>query len=444
MSLDLATLRRRLQKALGKQFTVGDLLGEGGFAAVFRVRDHAQNRDVAVKVLDLGLTPSPGLAERFVREARTSGQLEHPHIVPIYKVGGYKNEVLYIVMRCVDGPSVRQLLERNQRLSIVDAARIARQVADALGYAHTRGIVHRDIKPDNILLDGSGHVLVTDFGIAKAAQEASASQLTTEGMVVGTPHYMSPEQATGERVDGRSDIYALGVVLYQMLAGTPPFEGESAQSVLMKQATVDPLPIRQLRGDVPAALATVIERMLAKDPADRYQTADEVSQALVAALPGAARDGLRAGRGIAAGVARVLLGLGALGVLGVIAFAVLSRGPRLSVSAPVPESVIQPLRRQRALPVGDAPLYVFAPGGAEDTTVLLVTRRVVSVVTPHGARVYPRDSVRVRYRLNVGGGLVLRMILAVGQAREDTAFRRLSIRDVYEMTPRLRQLRVSP
>ena len=444
MSLDLATLRRRLQKALGKQFTVGDLLGEGGFAAVFRVRDHAQNRDVAVKVLDLGLTPSPGLAERFVREARTSGQLEHPHIVPIYKVGGYKNEVLYIVMRCVDGASVRQLLERNQRLSIVDAARIARQVADALGYAHTRGIVHRDVKPDNILLDGSGHVLVTDFGIAKAAQEASASQLTTEGMVVGTPHYMSPEQATGERVDGRSDVYALGVVLYQMLAGAPPFEGESAQSVLMKQATVDPLPIRQLRGDVPAALATVIERMLAKDPADRYQTADEVSQALVAALPGAARDELRAGRGIAAGVARGLLGLGALGVLGVIGFAVLSRGPRVSVSAPVPESVIQPLRRQRALPLGDAALYVFAPGGAEDTTVLLVTRRVVSVVTPHGARVYPRDSVRVRYRLNVSGGLVLRMILAVGQAREDTAFRRLSLRDVYEMTPRLRQLRVSP
>src|SRR5207237_259289 len=153
MSLDLATLRRRLQKALGKEFSVGDLLGEGGFAAVFRVRDKAQDRDVAVKVLDLGLMPSPGLAERFVREARTSGQL-----------------------------------------------------------------------------DGAGHVLVTDFGIAKAAQEASASQLTTEGMVVGTPHYMSPEQATGERVDGRSDIYALGVVLYQMLAGTPPFEGESAQS----------------------------------------------------------------------------------------------------------------------------------------------------------------------------------------------------------------------
>src|SRR6266705_6969438 len=118
MSLDLATLRRRLQKALGKEFTVGDLLGEGGFAAVFRVRDHKQNRDGAVKVLDLGLTPSPGLAERFVREARTSGHLEHPHIVPIYKVGGYKNQVLYIVMRCLDGPSLRHLLEKYKRLSV--------------------------------------------------------------------------------------------------------------------------------------------------------------------------------------------------------------------------------------------------------------------------------------------------------------------------------------
>src|SRR6266487_1969135 len=441
MSLDLATLRRRLQKALGKEFTVGDLLGEGGFAAVFRVRDHAQNRDVAVKVLDLGLTPSPGLAERFVREARTSGQLEHPHIVPIYKVGGYKNEVLYIVMRCVDGPSVRQLLERDRRLSVVAAARIARQVADALGYAHGQGIVHRDVKPDNVLLDGSEHVLVTDFGIAKAAQEASVSQLTTEGMVVGTPHYMSPEQATGERVDGRSDIYALGVVLYQMLAGTPPFEGESAQSVLMKQATVDPVPIRQLRGDVPAALATVIERMLAKDPADRYQTAEEVSRALVDALPGAARDGLHPGRGLAAAMLRVLLSLGALAVLGLT---VLSRGPRVSVSAPVPDSVLQILRRQRALPSGDVALYVFVPRGAEDTTLLLVARRVVSVVTPHGARVYPRDSVRARYRLNLSGGLVLRMILSVRRARDDTVFHRLSVRDVYEMTPRLRQLRVSP
>src|SRR5690349_18999731 len=160
MSLDIPTLSRRLQKALGKEFTVGDLLGEGGFAAVFRVHDKAQNRDVAVKVLDLGQRPSPALAERFLREARPRARLVHPHIVPIYKVGGYKSEVLYIVMRCVDGPSLRLLLDKHQRLSVKDAARIARQAADALGYAHQQGVVHRDVKPDNILLDASGHVVV--------------------------------------------------------------------------------------------------------------------------------------------------------------------------------------------------------------------------------------------------------------------------------------------
>src|SRR5881296_2318514 len=288
MSLDLITLRRRLQKALGKKFTVGSVLGEGGFAAVFRVRDDTLGHDVAVKVLDLGLTPSPGLAERFVREARTSARLEHPHIVPIYKVGGYKNEVLYIVMRCLDGPSLRQLLEKHQRLSLRDSARIARQVADALGHAHLHGIVHRDVKPDNILLDSAGHVLVTDFGIAKAAQEASVSQLTTEGMVVGTPQYMSPEQATGDKLDARSDIYSLGILLYQMLAGEPPFDGDSAQAILMKQATADPTPVREHRSDVPAPLATVVARMLTKDRAERYQTAAEASAALVEAVPAAA------------------------------------------------------------------------------------------------------------------------------------------------------------
>jgi serine/threonine protein kinase len=225
MSLDLSHLRTRLQKALGKEFRVGNLLGEGGFAAVFRVRDKALRREVAVKVIDLGLTPSPELAERFVREARTVAQLEHEHIVPIYKVGGYRNEVLYIVMQCVDGPSLRQLLDKRKRLPIADAVKIARQVAAALGYAHRERVVHRDVKPDNILLDPSGRVLVTDFGISKAAEAASGAQLTTEGMVVGTPQYMSPEQATGDKIGTRSDIYSLGIVLYQMLAGSVPFDG---------------------------------------------------------------------------------------------------------------------------------------------------------------------------------------------------------------------------
>jgi len=440
MSLDISTLRQRLQQALGDEFTVGALLGEGGFAAVFRVREQRQRRDVAVKVVDLGLTPSPSLAVRFVREARTVARLEHPHIVPIYKVGGYQNEVLYIVMRCVDGASLRQLLEKKQRLSVRKAATIARQVADALGYAHHYGVVHRDVKPDNILLDRGGHVLVTDFGIAKAAQEATVSQLTTEGMVVGTPQYMSPEQATGDKLDARSDIYSLGILLYQMLAGEPPFDGESAQSILMKQATADPPPIRDHRGDVPAALTTALERMLAKDPAERYQTADEASRALVEAVPAAAGETVPERSGMPTVAIRLVVGLAVLAAVGLVAVTLLGTPPRLSVAAPIPDSVVQALRRQRVLAPGDVAQYVFNPAGADDTTFLIVARRRVAVVTPHRVRSYPREAVRAGFGADLRGGVRFRLVLGVPPAGRDTVFRSLSFRDLYALVPRVEKL----
>jgi len=453
--MDLAALQERLQQALGQEFTVGPLLGQGGFAAVFRVRDTTLNRDVAVKVLDLDLAPSPTLAERFLREAQTIARLEHPHIVPIYKVGRHKvgkqQEVLYIIMRCIDGPSLRQLLGTHKRLSVGDAARIVRQVADALAYAHSHDIVHRDIKPDNILLDRSGHVLVTDFGIAKAAQAATAQQLTTEGMIIGTPQYMSPEQAAGDKVDGRSDIYSLGIVLYQMLSGEPPFDGDSSASILAKQLTQAPTPIRRSRSDVPEELSFVLERMLEKSPARRMQSAALLSRALVDALPTAARDRVRMPfrRRLASMAMKSLIGLGVAGCLAfiafvagaaVVAYTVFSKPPKVVATYPIPDSLARVLRERRALGTGDTADYAFQPGGQEDTTLLLLTRRRAVVLTPHQVRSYARDSVRPGLDLDFRGGFFFRFVLRHSPQPPDTVFRALSFRDFLELGPRLDKL----
>src|SRR5712671_3320197 len=446
-AMDLEALQKRLQQALGQEFTVGPLLGQGGFAAVFRARDNTLNRDVAVKVLDVELAPSSTVAERFLREAQTVARLEHPHIVPIYKVGR-QGEVLYIIMRCIDGLSLRHLLEQHQKLSIGDAARIARQVADALAYAHSHDIVHRDIKPDNVLLDKSGHVLVTDFGIAKAAQAAQAatpgtSQLTSEGMIIGTPQYMSPEQASGDRLDGRSDIYSLGIVLYQMLAGAPPFDGPSSASILAQQLTQAPPPIRRQRPDVSEEMAVVLERMLEKDRDKRFQMAGDVSRALVDALPTAARNKIRVPfrRRVTTMFYKSLLGLSVAGCLlsvafvagaAVVAYTVFSKAPKVAVRPPVPDSLARAMRARRALAPGDIALYAYQPAGQEDTTLLLLTRRRTVVVTPHGTRSYARDSVETKMGFDVRSGLAFRLVIHGKDPSRlaDTVFRNLSFRDM--------------
>jgi hypothetical protein len=447
--MDIAGLQQRLQAALGKQFTVGPLLGQGGFAVVFRARDHTLNRDVAVKVMDTAGTTSSVLTDRFVREAQTIARLEHPHIVPIYEVG-QTADLLFIVMRCVDGPSLRQLLgsSPNRRLSVRDAARVARQVADALAYAHADGVVHRDVKPDNILLDKRGHVLVTDFGIAKAAQAATAAQLTTEGMIIGTPQYMSPEQATGDPVDGRSDIYSLGIVLYQMLTGGPPFDGESSAKIIALQISAEPPDVRRIRGDISPQLAAVLGRMLAKDPARRYQTASEASRAVVDALPTAARDRVRPLRErLPSIVLKSLVGLSAVGCLTTVAFVagavvvfwfVLSRPPRLAIrGAAVPDSLVQALVAQRALTPSDTVQMAFQPGDRGDTTLFVVATSRVAVVTPHGARTYPRDSVAYTFSMHWKAGPDVRYVLILPGARRDTVYPEMSPRGAWNLSLRV-------
>ena len=266
-----------LRRELAGRYEVEQELGRGGMAVVYLARDLRHDRRVAIKVLrqDIG----GASAERFLREIRTVAQLHHPHILPLHD-SGTAGDHLFYVMPYVEGETIRQRLERDGPLPIDEAVQIARDVADALAFAHARGIVHRDIKPENIFLS-AGHALVADFGIARAAESAAGSTtLTDAGLAVGTPSYMSPEQATAEpKIDGRSDQYALGCVLYEMLAGAPPFTGPTSQAIMARH-TADPVPPLRTVRDVPAALESAIAKALAKMPADRWPSATAFADSL--------------------------------------------------------------------------------------------------------------------------------------------------------------------
>ncbi len=357
----MPTLGELLTRSLADRYAIERQLGEGGMATVFLARDIRHDRRVAIKVLREDVAQRMG-AERFLREIRTTATLNHPHIVPLHD-SGEADGIVYYVMPFVEGESLRDRLDREGQLPVADAVCIACDIASALDYAHRHGFVHRDVKPANILLH-ENRALVADFGIARVLEGSGGGlRLTESGLSIGTPEYMSPEQAMGEKnVTGRADIFALGSVLYEMLAGEPPFTGETAQTIVAKMMTMSPVPIRDLRPTVPTPVAAAIDGALQKVAADRFGTAAEFADALQ----------LRDGQGTLAAAAHVrdsrrtvwLVGAGALLVaIAAGAGAVIARnftGAR-ATNATVARAVI-PLAQDQLLFVDGDPLDISRDG----------------------------------------------------------------------------------
>ena len=332
----------RLQAAIGEHYKVEKTLGAGGFAVVYLVRDLNLKRKLAVKVLSPDLITSKTVLERFRREAETVAQLSHPHIVPLHFIG-QKDDLLYLAMECIEGGSLADRIEKQGKLSADETTRILREVAGALAYAHKRGVVHRDIKPHNVLIESeTDRTLVTDFGIARTAE---GSSLTASGMMVGTPAYLSPEQVTGAPSDHRADIYALGVMAYEMLTGQPPFTGPTPTAVLMKRLSSSPPPLGKIRPDTPQMLRDVIDGMLAQNPDERFQNCSDIVRTLGGATPASGghptaefvlrnrKNTRRRNIGVAIGVGAVLAALALWRVLG-------THGPAPTAFKPVDDGMV--------------------------------------------------------------------------------------------------------
>lgn len=334
-----ADLVRKLQESLGKHYELKGLIGRGGFAEVFQVRDLWLKRDLALKALRPDLTVSETLLARFRREAEAVAALRHPNIVPIYDIGEAEG-IMYILMPLIKGESLKSLLVRDGRRPIAEARRILLEAASSLGSAHEAGVVHRDIKPENIMLEGKARrVLLMDFGIAKMMDAAGDSTLTSSGTIVGTPHYMSPEQASGDpHLDHRTDIYSLSVVGYHMLTGGVPFEGENTRAILFKQMMESPRSMRELVPEVPDGLMAAVSKGMAKEPSDRYATIEAFASALEAtaaedskpavAVPTAVKQQKK--------LPLMLAGAGALALVAVVV--ALTRNPSAAEQVPASDS----------------------------------------------------------------------------------------------------------
>ena len=350
----------RLKTALADRYAVQEEIGSGGMATVYLAEDLKLHRKVALKVLRPELAAALG-PERFLREIEIAAKLHHPHILPLHD-SGEVDGFLYYVMPYVEGESLRDRLNREKQLPLDDALQLAREVADALSYAHSHDVIHRDIKPENILLE-AGHAVIADFGIARAVTAAGGERLTETGVSIGTPHYMSPEQAAGsEELDGRSDVYSLGCVLYEMLGGSPPFQGATVESIIHQHITVEAPPITNLRPAVPAEIAGTIARALAKAPADRFSPAGQLATALdrrvvtqTASTPAAVGDATGSKRWYTVGAVALAVILGVwLGVR------TLGSG---DVSSDVPRIVVLPLDN-----LSGAEEDYFADGMTEEIT----------------------------------------------------------------------------
>lgn len=393
MSIDIAALRPRLEAALGEQLRLGPLLGQGGFAAVFRARDPVLERDVAVKVLDPSLAVDATREEQFLHEARTVAAVEHPHIVPLYSANS-TGGLLYLVMRLLPGQSLEDRIAEG-KVPAADAVRIALECARALAAAHAVGVVHRDIKPANILLDANGHATVTDFGIALVTSQPARE---LPGSTSGTPHYMSPEYSLGEQVDGRSDVYALGVVLYELLTGTRPFAGRNATEVIAQHISA-PIPkVSDRAFETPEALVRVVSRMLIKDPADRPTANDVVKELTAASAADAMLTPSQARRrrwkrravyltiaGVSAGAVTVVGVRLALRLMTFVASGGEGAEPELLASgAAVPDSIVQHARAAGIVGADEGVALVFIRAGHTFPDALLMTDSAIIRSAPTG------------------------------------------------------------